>query len=134
MTKIKKVIAYGTAAGMALLTNPMGVLATTIDLEAGATGRGNISTIRINNIVTSLIQILLGIAGVVSFIMLLWGGLQWILSGGDKEGTEKARKRITAALIGLAVVFSAYALIFIVGQLFGITVLDFTLNPIGTGA
>jgi hypothetical protein len=80
---------------------------------------------------STLINIMLGAAGVVSFIVLLWGGLQWILAGGDKEGTEKARKKITAALIGLAIVFSAYALIYILRVLFGVDVIQVNLVQIG---
>jgi len=79
----------------------------------------------------TLLNIMLGIAGVASFIFLLWGGLQWILAGGDKEGTEKARKKITAALIGLAIVFSAYALLFILRTLFNIDLIAVNISQIG---
>jgi len=72
----------------------------------------------------------LGVSGIISFIFLLVGGIQWILAGGDKEGTEKARKRITNALIGLAVVFSAYALIFILQALFNIDIIRLNLQPL----
>jgi len=78
----------------------------------------------------TLLNILLGAAGVVSFIFLLWGGLQWIMAGGDKEGTEKARKKITAALIGLAIVFSAYALLYILRVLFNIDLIQIDIRQI----
>jgi hypothetical protein len=81
----------------------------------------------------TLLNVMLGVAGVASFIFLLWGGLQWIMAGGDKEGTEKARKKITAALIGLAIVFSAYALLFILRTLFNIDLIQVNLQTIGTG-
>ena len=78
----------------------------------------------------TLLNIMLGIAGVASFIFLLWGGLQWILAGGDKEGTEKARKRITAALIGLVIVFSAYAIIILASNFLGVQLLNFTITNV----
>jgi len=34
---------------------------------------------------TTVLNLLLGAAGIASFIFLLWGGIQWILAGGDKE-------------------------------------------------
>ncbi len=80
----------------------------------------------------TILNLMLGIAGVASFIILLWGGLQWILAGGDKEGTEKARKKITAALIGLAIVFSAYALLYILRVLFNVNLIEFNLATIGS--
>jgi len=36
--------------------------------------------------------------------MLVWGGIQWVTSGGDKENTQKARDRITHALVGVALI------------------------------
>jgi hypothetical protein len=83
-------------------------------------------------VVGAAINLILGGAGIVAFIFLLWGGLQWILAGGDKEGTEKARKKITSALIGLAIVFSAYALLFIVRALFGVNIISVNLQQLGT--
>lgn len=77
------------------------------------------------------VNLLFSIAGVASFIFLLMGGLQWITAGGDKEATEKARKRITSALIGLAIVLSAYALLSIISTLFGVTLLELTIPTIG---
>jgi hypothetical protein len=85
-----------------------------------------------SNIVSAVINLLLGSAGIASFIFLLWGGVQWIMSSGDKEGLEKARKKLSGALVGLALVFSAYAFIFIVQALFGIQVIELPLRPITT--
>jgi hypothetical protein len=63
--------------------------------------------------------LLIGIA-VSSFIFLLWGSLQWITSGGDKDGVEKAKRKITNALIGLFITFSLFAIFSLINVLFGI--------------
>jgi len=81
-------------------------------------------------VVSFIINGILVIAGLFAFLYLLWGGVQWIMAGGDKEGTEKARKRITAALVGLAIVFSAYAIAFLVKSVFGVDVLTFNIPSI----
>lgn len=133
MTKAKKLITLGAAYGTALLLNPGSVFANSDNISitnVGGNIANSISNIKPSGIVSVVIQALLGVAGIIAFIFLLWGGLQWILSGGDKEGTEKARKRITAALIGLAIVFSAYALLFIVRAVFGVNFFEFTLPQI----
>ena len=103
-------------------------LSDTITLNT--TAYNTISGLKPSNYITGVINILLGVAGIISFVFLLWGGIQWILAGGDKEGTEKARKRITNALIGLAIVFSAYAIIFILQALFNIDLIKFNLMPL----
>jgi hypothetical protein len=80
----------------------------------------------------TVLNFMLGFAGVAAFVSLLLGGLQWILAGGDKEGTDKARKRIVSALIGLAIVFSAYALLFIIRTLFNVDLIQFNIERIGS--
>lgn len=65
----------------------------------------------------------LAIAGILVFVYLVWGGIQWITSGGDKSKTEEARSRITAALVGLAIVATAWAVIQLVSYFFGINFL-----------
>jgi uncharacterized membrane protein len=93
----------------------------------------DLATFGIGDYVKTAISLLLGFAGVIAFFYLLWGGVQWIMAGGDKEGTEKARKKITASLVGLTIVFSAYALLFIVKTLFGVNLLGgFTISKLGS--
>jgi hypothetical protein len=60
------------------------------------------------------------IAAIMVFFYLLWGGISWLTSGGDKTKTEEAQKRITAAVIGLAIVASAWAIMNIIDTFFGI--------------
>lgn len=80
-------------------------------------------------VVAGLISFALVIASLIFFFMLIIGGIQWMLSGGDKAGTEAARGRITAALIGLVVVFSAWAIAQLINAMFGVNVLQFNITP-----
>src|SRR5258706_11841528 len=82
-----------------------------INLRPGTGLAANVSGINAGNLVRAVILLILVIAALVFFLMLLWGGLQYILSGGDKGKTEAARGQITAALIGLVIVFSAWAIL-----------------------
>ena len=69
------------------------------------------------------------VAGLATFMFLIWGGIQWITSGGDKGKTQEARDRITAALVGLAVVASAWAVMLIIQYFFGISILNENITP-----
>ena len=69
--------------------------------EAGS-GYEQLNNIGPASIVRTIITLMLGASGVISFIFLLWGGLQWIMAGGDKDGIDKARKKMSGSLIGLA--------------------------------
>ncbi|MFH0863777.1 MAG: hypothetical protein V1858_01660 [Candidatus Gottesmanbacteria bacterium] len=61
----------------------------------------------------TLVSNLLSIGIIIAFILVLlyfvWGGIEWMSSGGDKAGLESARNRITNALIGLIIVVSVWA-------------------------
>lgn len=70
------------------------------------------------NIISTGIQLMLITASVGAFVYLLMGAFAWITSGGSKEGAENARKKITGALIGLAITFSVYVLQSIIGIVF----------------
>jgi hypothetical protein len=81
------------------------------------------STSNIILIVRAIIQFILIAAFVIAFIMLLVGGIRWILAGGDEKAVAGARGTITAALIGLVIVLVAFALIRLVETFFGIDIL-----------
>ncbi len=74
----------------------------------------------IGKLLSSGVSLTIIIAGVLVFAFLVWGGIQWIISGGDKTKTEEARNRITAALVGLAIVAASWALIKIISYFFGV--------------
>ncbi len=84
--------------------------------------------------VRTILNSLLGIAGVASLIFLLIGGIRWVTSGGDKDVAEKARKIIANALLGLILVFSIYAIFFAVRTFFGIDPIRIILSPLGQNA
>lgn len=52
--------------------------------------------------------------------MFVWGAVDWILSGGDKEKIASARKRITTAIIGLVLLSLTFVVMVVVGQILGI--------------
>tara|TARA_Y100000310_G_C20524828_1_gene735485 strand:+ start:298 stop:702 length:405 start_codon:yes stop_codon:yes gene_type:complete len=74
----------------------------------------------INNILPNLITTVLAIAGVVFLIFLIIGGIQWMTAGGDQEAITKAKSRLTNAVIGIVIVFSAWAILNLVNYFFGI--------------
>ncbi|MEK7503884.1 MAG: hypothetical protein AAB550_00040 [Patescibacteria group bacterium] len=75
----------------------------------------------------NFLQIMFIAGGVVAFFMLLLGGFEYITAGGDKEKTQNSTKRITAGIVGLAILFSAFAIIKLVGMIFGINILKFEI-------
>jgi hypothetical protein len=79
------------------------------------------------SIVSGLIRGALVVAAIVFFFILVIGGIKWIASGGDKAATEGARNQITAALIGLVIVFAAWAIVALINTFFGVNIFSLTL-------
>lgn len=71
----------------------------------------------------NFITLLLIAAAIITLFLLIIGGIQWMLSGGDKAATEAARGRITAAVIGLLLVFASWSIILLIEKFLGITIL-----------
>lgn len=87
-------------------------------------GLGNLT---IGGIVSGLIRGVLVVAAIVFFFILVIGGIKWIASGGDKAQTEGARNQITAALIGLVIVFAAWAIVQLINTFFGINIFELSI-------
>jgi hypothetical protein len=100
-----------------------------IRLTPGGELAGVLETITIGGIIAALIVLAMIIAAIVFFFMLIIGGIKWITSGGDKAQAESARNQITAALIGLVIVFAAWAIASLINYFFGIDIFNLNIRP-----
>jgi len=98
-----------------------------VNLRPGQGLAANLEDISFGGIVGALIILVIIIAAVVFFFMLLIGGIRWIVSGGDKANTEAARGQVTAALVGLVIVFAAWAILQLIEAFFGIDIGELTI-------
>lgn len=55
---------------------------------------------------------------VLCLIFLIFGGIKWIVSQGEKEGVEKAKGTIISAILGLVIVFLSFFIVEVVAHLF----------------
>jgi len=63
------------------------------------------------NVVNVAINILLLIVGIVSVVMLIFGGFKFITSGGNAEGVKQGKSTIIYAIIGLVIVVLAEVIV-----------------------
>ena len=61
-------------------------------------------------IIGTVVKDLLFAAGVISVVMIIVGGVQYILSGGNPGAVAKASKTISMSLTGLIISILAYAI------------------------
>lgn len=70
-----------------------------------------------NNHLQTFFTVVIGIFGAVSFLMIVIGGLNYILANGDPAAITKAKNIILYSVIGLVISMSAYGIVaFVVGQ------------------
>lgn len=123
----KKVI--GTVFSVTLMLNSIGTVwaqTPTCAPNSVCTDVSSPSSFRVTSLgklISSTFAFLLVVAGLLAFVYLIIGGIQWITSGGDKAGLEAARNRIVHAIVGLIVVFAAWAITLLLQQFLGITIL-----------
>lgn len=74
------------------------------------------------NIIGNIIQIALGLLGVLLLLYFLYAGFLWMTSGGDSGQTDKAKGYMKSAVIGLVIIVTSFALSsFVLDQLATIT-------------
>jgi len=71
-----------------------------------------------NGIFTTITNILLFVVGALSVIMLIIGGLRYVISGGNSTAVTAAKNTILYAIVGLVIAFLAFAAInFVISSL-----------------
>lgn len=126
---IKKLIAAATIA-TGFLTYAQFAFAQQVDVQIKrAPNVGIDPATGIGTILSNILILIFTVAALAVLFMLIWGAFQWITSGGEKESVGKARGRIIAALIGLAVLAVAFLITRVAGQIVGIDPLNLRSIP-----
>jgi hypothetical protein len=79
-------------------------------------------------LISAAVGTLMIIAALLAFFWLILGGIQWITAGGDKAGMEAARNKITHAIVGLIIVGAAWAIMLLVQNFLGISIIGGVLT------
>ena len=60
--------------------------------------------------IKNFLQIIIALGAIAAFAYLLWGGIEYIISGGNQDRTKSAKDKITSALTGLILLAIVWAL------------------------
>lgn len=89
---------------LALLLLPILANATTLENPLG-------SVDTVHELVGRLVKFLLRVAGSVSLLMFVWGGFQYLWSGGDDAKVKKGKETLKNALFGIFIIFFSYSIV-----------------------
>ncbi len=61
-------------------------------------------------IITNIINIILGLLGIITTVLIVYAGFLWLTSAGNEDKIDTAKQVISAAVIGLILVLSSYTI------------------------
>lgn len=70
----------------------------------------------INDIIITVLNIVIGVAFIIAVLFLVIGGFRYITAQGNEESAEAGRKTIINALIGIVVIILSFVIVRIVSN------------------
>ena len=89
----------------------LGVEFTTPNCSVGSDGKSQCEINWLGVYLTAIYNYALKFGGILAAMMLMAGGLFWLISGGDPGKIKQAKNIISGSLIGLALLFSSYLIL-----------------------
>ena len=84
--------------------------------------RGAVSPDSLSEIIAKIIKTVLGFLGMIFLALIIYAGFRWMTAAGNDENISKAKKILSAALIGLVIILISYAItVYIFDVLFDAT-------------
>ncbi len=74
----------------------------------------------IGQLMSKVILFLIPLGGVILFLILIWGGYDFLISRGNPEKIKSARAKITTGLIGFFLLIVSYLIVRLISQVFGL--------------
>jgi len=75
----------------------------------------------IYDVVANVINVILGLVGIIFFIQIFWSGTRWMTSGGNEQAIEEAKSTIKHSIIGVVITLVAFGITnFIFNQVVGV--------------
>src|SRR5258708_20626175 len=121
------IISVGLISTLSLANPVLADNACPQSANGASSGFSRLCSLPVGQVIGSLIALAFIIAALIALAFLVYGGIRWITSGGDKNNVEAARGQIIAAVVGLVVIFFSYVIINIVLNFFGISISNFNL-------
>ena len=87
------------------LAMPFFAGALNVPTLTGVAGEG-ITMLEIANIIQAIASWLVIIAVVIAVIMIVWGGIMWMVAAGDEDKVGKAKSMVWNGILGAAVVLA----------------------------
>jgi hypothetical protein len=114
---------------MSVLSTVLAQGTTHFNLGPGGGQFANLTGITVGSIISAGIQILLIVTSIILLFVLIIGGITVMTAGaeGNPQKTAQGQQAVTAAIIGLVIVFGAWAVISLINLFFGVDILQLNI-------
>ena len=99
---------------LAVTASALATTASTAFAQVTPVEPGDVFFTDIGELINKALNFVMVLGALLVFLYLIWGGIEWITSGGDKGKTESARNKITAAIVGLIVLAASWAILMLI--------------------
>jgi TRAP-type C4-dicarboxylate transport system permease small subunit len=89
--------------------------------------------VQIQQLIQRITNIVVDLAFVTVLIVLFWGGIKYLASGGDPKNIEEANRIVTWALLGIVFLALAFLILRLVEAFTGVPVTKFCIGFPGAG-
>lgn len=103
-------LVVGGLGVVALQTQPVAA-APVSEVQDGVNAIGGKGQTNLTTFIQTIINVLLFVIGAVAVIMIIIGGIRYVVSGGDQAAVTGAKNTILYSVIGLVVALLAYAIV-----------------------
>ena len=97
-------LAVGAQSGLS------GTINTQLDNSGLNTTFGQATESTLAKMIGNGVEVILGILGLLLVLLIIYAGFIWTTAQGDSKKVDKAKDMIKQAVIGLIIVFAAYAI------------------------
>lgn len=106
-------------ASLFALARPIAVLAqedaTSFSIESIGSKVG-LGEADLKTTVLNIVQLVLGLMTLIAVVLVIYGGFVWLTSAGNEENIERAKRIISAAVVGLIIILLAWAVVIFVAR------------------
>ncbi len=111
----KVALIAGSLAALALPVMASAQSATSFSIENIGSSIG-LGTSDLKTTVVNIIKLVLGLMTLLAVALIIYGGFVWLTAAGNEENVEKAKRIISAAVIGLVIILLAWAIVIFVAN------------------
>lgn len=110
---VKAALVVGSLAAIAMPMVAVHASSFSIESVGSSIGLGNAD---LKTTVLNIIRLLLGLMTLIAVSLIIYGGFVWLTAAGNEENVEKAKRIISAAVIGLIIILLAWAIVIFVAR------------------